>query len=175
MRHSILAGLLLASALMPTAASALPNHGALALDNVRIIEPEHDRVSAPRCVRVEGKRLTHIAKASAESCLRNARVVDLQGRYLMPGLIDMHAHLTLGPLEIKRERGRATMQALADDDIAQHNGRRLVAFGVTTLRNPGGDLAGTGCGCRQRRQRRQLAAGTKPLAFFAQLAIRPTL
>ena len=141
MRHSTLAGLLLASALMPTAASTLPNQGALALDNVRIIEPEHDRVSAPRCVRVEGKRLTRIAKASAKSCLRNARVVDLQGRYLMPGLIDMHAHLTLGPLEIKRERGRATMQALADDDIAQHNARRLVAFGVTTLRNPGGDLA----------------------------------
>jgi imidazolonepropionase-like amidohydrolase len=153
MRHSTLAGLLLASALMPTAASALPNQDALALDNVRIVEPEHDRVSAPRCVRVEGERLTRIARAGAKACLRNARVVDLQGRYLMPGLIDMHAHLTLGPLEIKRERGKATMQALADDGIAEHNAKRLVAFGVTTLRNPGGDLPAAA------RYKARLAAG----------------
>src|SRR5690606_997168 len=41
---------------------------------------------------------------------------------------------------IKRERGRAVMQALPDDDIAEHNAKRLVAFGITTVRNPGGDL-----------------------------------
>ncbi|MEG3193924.1 hypothetical protein SNE32_17015, partial [Lysobacter sp. D1-1-M9] len=27
-----------------------------------------------------------------------------------------------------------------DDEIAEHNARRLVAFGVTTVRNPAGDL-----------------------------------
>ncbi|OGT59498.1 MAG: hypothetical protein A3E01_01580 [Gammaproteobacteria bacterium RIFCSPHIGHO2_12_FULL_63_22] len=131
---------LLLAAFLPALANAQPTEGALALNNVHIVEAEHNRVSAPRCVRMEGKRLTRIAKAGDKACLRNARAVDLQGRYVMPGLIDMHAHLTLGPLEIKRERGRATMQALADDGIAEHNAKRLVAFGVTTLRNPGGDL-----------------------------------
>lgn len=130
----------LAGALLPALASARPTEEVLALDKVRLVEAEYNRVSTPRCVRVEGKHIAYIAAAGDEACLRGARALDLHGRYLMPGLIDMHAHLTLGPLEIKRERGRAVMQALADDGIAEHNARRLVAFGVTTLRNPGGDL-----------------------------------
>src|SRR5690606_25322586 len=89
---------------------------------------------------VQDTRITAVTDAGDPACLRSARVADQRGRYLMPGLIDMHAHLTLGPMEIRRERGRAVMQALPDDDIAGHNARRLVAFGVTTIRNPGGDL-----------------------------------
>ncbi|AKC86583.1 amidohydrolase family protein [Pseudoxanthomonas suwonensis] len=140
MRRPILATLLFSSTLLAAPADARPAGNALALDNVHIIEAEHEHVTAPKCVRVEGRRLVRVANAGDKACLRDARLIDLHGRYLMPGLIDMHAHLTLGPMEIKRERGRMVMQAQADDDIAIHNARRLVAFGVTTLRNPGGDL-----------------------------------
>ncbi len=126
--------------LAPALAAAQPGNGTLALDNVRIIEAEHNRASTPRCVRVEGQRIARIAAAGDDACRRDAHTLDLQQRYLMPGLIDMHAHLTLGPMETRRERGRMVMQALPDDDIAEHNSRRLVAFGVTTVRNPGGDL-----------------------------------
>ncbi len=144
MRSSTPASLLLPAALVcalaPVLANAQPTDGVLALDNVQIVEAEHNRVTTGRCVRLEGTRIAAITAAGESACLRGARAVDLQGRYLMPGLVDMHAHLTLGPLEIKRERGRAVMQALPDDDIAEHNAKRLVAFGVTTLRNPGGDL-----------------------------------
>lgn len=122
-------------------ASAMAQPGALALDNLHIVEAEHNRVTPRRCVRIEGGHLTRIDSAGSRACRRKAQVIDMQGRYLLPGLIDMHAHLSLGPVEVKRERGRAVIQALADDDIAEHNATRLVAFGVTTLRNPGGDLA----------------------------------
>ncbi|MFT4247328.1 MAG: amidohydrolase family protein [Pseudomonas sp.] len=144
MRCFDLARLLLPSALacapMPALASVQPADAVLALDKVHVVEAERNRASAPRCVRLEGRRIARIAAAGDAGCLRGARVVDLHGRYLMPGLIDMHAHLTLGPLEIKRGQDGAVMQALADDGIAEHNARRLVAFGVTTVRNPGGDL-----------------------------------
>ncbi len=143
MRPSTLASLLLPAALYAPAlvlAGAPSVDGALALDNVHIVEAEDNRVSPRRCVRVEGAGITTITAAGEPACLRGARAIDLEGRYLVPGLIDMHAHLTLGPMEIKRERGRAVMQALPDDEIAEHNARRLVAFGVTTIRNPGGDL-----------------------------------
>lgn len=143
MKRSTIASLLLPAALCtpaPVLADAPPIDNALALDNVHIVEAEHNGISAPRCVRVEGDRIANITAAGNPACLRGARAIDLEGRYLMPGLIDMHAHLTLGPMEIKRERGRAVMQALPDDDIAEHNAKRLVAFGVTTVRNPGGDL-----------------------------------
>lgn len=140
MQRRPLARLLFASALLPAVADARPAPDALALDDVHIVEAEDNRITAPRCVRIEGGRVVRIAEVGGAACRRDARVVDLHGRYLMPGLIDMHAHLTLGPLEIKRERGRAVMQAHADDGIADHNANRLVAFGVTTVRNPGGDL-----------------------------------
>src|SRR5690606_30973488 len=112
---------------------------------------------------VQDTRITAVTDAGDPACLRSARVADQRGRYLMPGLIDMHAHLTLGPMEIRRERGRAVMQALPDDDIAGHNAERLVAFGVTTIRNPGGDLPAAA------RYKAQLAAGelVGPEAFNA--------
>src|SRR5690606_15025924 len=143
MRCSRLASLLLPASLCvlaPALAAPRATADALALDNVHIVEAEHNRVSGRRCVRVQDTRITAVTDAGDPACLRSARVADQRGRYLMPGLIDMHAHLTLGPMEIRRERGRAVMQALPDDDIAGHNARRLVAFGVTTIRNPGGDL-----------------------------------
>ncbi len=122
-------------------ALAQPAPSAWSLDNVRVIDTEQGRASAPRCLRIEGHLIAAITDAGAADCHRDSQVQDLAGRYVMPGLIDMHAHLTLGPLEIQRVRGEASMVALPDDAIARHNAQRLVAFGVTTIRNPGGDLA----------------------------------
>jgi len=91
-------------------------------------------------VRIEGDHITSISRPGSRRCSRDAQVHDLGGRYLLPGLIDMHAHHTLGPLEIRRQSEGPVMIALPDDEIAEHNARHLVAFGVTTIRNPGGDL-----------------------------------
>ncbi len=156
--------LLLFAASMPDIALAgKANSAALALDNVRVVDADRDRVSAARCVRIEGSLVVRIARSGARACRRDATVIDLGGRFLLPGLIDMHAHLTLGPLEFKRERGKAVMVADADDDIAAHNARRLVGFGVTTIRNPGGDLAAAA------RYKARLAAGelTGPQSYDA--------
>lgn len=157
MQRANLAGPLLwstlAISLAPGLALASPTAEALALDNAHLVDAENNRAGSLSCVRVEGRRITLVDKAGKKACLRGAHAVDLQGRYLMPGLIDMHAHLTLGPMEIKRERGRVVMQAQPDDGIAQHNANRLVAFGVTTIRNPGGDLEAAA------RYKRRLADG----------------
>jgi imidazolonepropionase-like amidohydrolase len=137
----------------PAAVAAEPPSAALALDSVRLVDAERNRVGARRCVRIEGDRIARIDRAGHPRCRRDAHVHDLAGRYLVPGLIDMHAHLTLGPLEIRHEGGEVALVAEADDEIAAHNARRLVAFGVTTIRNPGGDLAAAG------RYRARRAAG----------------
>ena len=113
----------------------------LVLNDVRIVDTAGSQVTTARCVRIENGRIVAVTQAGDRDCRRDARVLELAGRYVVPGLIDMHAHLTLGPLEIRRERGMMTMVAEASDAIADHNARRLVAFGVTTIRNPGGDLA----------------------------------
>lgn len=60
-----------------------------------------------------------------------ARVVDISGRYLLPGFIDMHAHVTFlrHPSDDEANAGydRATSELVL---------RELLAFGVTTVRNP---------------------------------------
>ena len=63
---------------------------------------------------------------------------DMQGAYALPGLIDTHAHITLGTLAVAMENGAPILQARSEGEIIAHNARMLVSFGVTTIRNPGG-------------------------------------
>lgn len=159
-----LAGLLAPVCVAPAQASPPPPPPpALALDQVRIVDVEQGRSGEPRCVRIERDRIVRIAAAGSRTCRRGAEAVDLAGGYLMPGLIDMHAHLTLGPLEVRREGDAIVMRAEPDDAIADHNAARLVGFGVTTIRNPGGDLAAAA----RYRARRAAAAITGPESFDA--------
>lgn len=134
---SLLAGLLGCG----PAPAADPPGKALALDRVRIVDTALGTRGGPACVRIERGRIARIARAGQRACRRGAEVLDLDGRSLLPGLVDMHAHLTLGPLEARREGAAVVMEALPDDAIADHNAARLVGFGITAIRNPAGDLA----------------------------------
>ncbi len=60
-----------------------------------------------------------------------AEVIDVQGKWAIPGLIDMHAHATVLPVDsqlvvIEKYDEAASFEAL----------KTLLAFGVTTIRNP---------------------------------------
>lgn len=63
---------------------------------------------------------------------------DMSGAYALPGLIDTHAHVTLGTIGVAMENGAPVLRAYSEDEIVAHNARLLVSFGVTTIRNPGG-------------------------------------
>ena len=58
--------------------------------------------------------------------LTNGRVLNLTGKYIMPGLFDMHAH-------VAGVRKNSYDQATSEDML-----RMLLNYGVTTVRNPGG-------------------------------------
>ena len=59
----------------------------------------------------------------------------------MSGLIDAHGHITSGPHKIEILDGTPAVTIESNDDITQFNARIALAFGVTTVRNPGGDPA----------------------------------
>ncbi len=63
---------------------------------------------------------------------------DMTGAYALPGLIDTHAHVTLGRLTVRMENGAPVIESKSEDEITAHNARMLLGFGVTTIRNPGG-------------------------------------
>ena len=58
--------------------------------------------------------------------LTNGRVLNLTGKYIMPGLFDMHAH-------VAGVRKNSYDQATSEEML-----RMLLNYGVTTVRNPGG-------------------------------------
>lgn len=63
-----------------------------------------------------------------------SRVLDLPGRFVVPGFVDLHAHVLLHPWG---EDGRIAPRA--DRDATLRALRMMLAHGVTTLRDPGSE------------------------------------
>jgi imidazolonepropionase-like amidohydrolase len=63
---------------------------------------------------------------------------DMAGLYALPGLIDAHAHLVAGPYVIRTANGAVTLDIAAADKYSRFNAAIALAFGITTVRNPGG-------------------------------------
>lgn len=77
-------------------------------------------------------RDTRIVAGPASS---SAEIVDLSGHTCLPGLIDLHAHLTINPetltaLDMNRSSAARTLDALRNAQI-------MLGAGFTTLRSPG--------------------------------------
>jgi imidazolonepropionase-like amidohydrolase len=86
-------------------------------------------------VLVENGRITRIGSGSGPAGPRDARVIDCQGRILMPGLIDAHVHLAIIELDELAE------SALPPAVLAARISREIEATldaGFTTVRDAGG-------------------------------------
>lgn len=71
-----------------------------------------------------------------EGTPRDARVIDLDGRFLMPGLIDCHTHLTIGTAPALAE-GEQALHAGVVGHIVAANLRDALRMGITTVREMG--------------------------------------
>ncbi len=70
-----------------------------ALTNVRVVDPTDGSITAPRTVIVADGRIVTVGPASTTAIPEGASVVDGAGRWLTPGLIDMHVHMRAGEAE----------------------------------------------------------------------------
>lgn len=71
----------------------------------------------------------------------NSRVLDLTGRYLLPGFIEMHGHLAIAAWTIDTTGGKMTLRFPYDEAATRELTRMQLAFGITTVRNPAGPTA----------------------------------
>ena len=95
-------------------------HGMVALTNARIITMRGDEVIERGQVLIEDNRIKAIgARVDIPS---NARRIDMAGKTIMPGLVDVHAHMGYNTLDIVPER--------------QWPYYANLAFGVTTTHDP---------------------------------------
>jgi imidazolonepropionase-like amidohydrolase len=91
----------------------------LAITGVTVIDGTGAPARADMTIVIRGDRIASIAPRAAAAIPAGARIVDGRGRFAVPGLWDMHVHLS-------KTRGHAL--AL------------FVAHGVTSVRDMGGDL-----------------------------------
>lgn len=111
-------------------AQARPAAPAIALTRVTVVDPVSDTLLRDATIVVEGERIVAVGARRAVAIPRGATVIDATGKYVIPGLWDMHSHMA---------------QPLAPGvDLKANAGYFLplfIAYGVTTVRDMAGDLS----------------------------------
>lgn len=102
----------------PTAVPA----GFLALVGGRVLTMRGDEILEDATVLVEGDRIRQVGPRAEVEIPEGARVVDVSGRTVMPGLVDVHAHGAQG-----------TSGIIPQQNWISHS---ELSFGVTTIHDP---------------------------------------
>lgn len=82
--------------------------------------------------------ITAVGGAGEVAIPRGARVLDLAGRYLLPGFVEMHGHLAIAVWEVDTTGGTRRLRYPYDEVATRELTRTQLAFGITTVRNPAG-------------------------------------
>src|SRR5919204_4881800 len=107
----------------------------LVLRNARLIDGHYAGVQERVTVTITGET---IATISADgSAPGEARVIDLEGRTLLPGLIDAHNHVAAGPPPAKTLRGEEPLPPELRYFALANGARAMLAAGITTVRDVG--------------------------------------
>jgi imidazolonepropionase-like amidohydrolase len=119
------------------ASAAATNAPVTAIKAGRLVDVVAGRVHNDQLVLVQGGRITAVGPAGATPVPAGARVIDLSGHTVLPGLIDTHTHVTSDPTTPPYYHYGISLprQAL----IGVRFARDTLLSGVTTIRNVGAD------------------------------------
>jgi imidazolonepropionase-like amidohydrolase len=124
MHRFLTAAALLVLSAQPVAAK---NNAELLLRHATLVDVEHARTVGDQAVAIRGGQIVAVGEDAAVAAHWHARSsLDARGRYLIPGLWDMHVHFGGGP------------------DLVEENQALLplyIANGITTVRDCSGDLS----------------------------------
>ncbi|MFP4209142.1 MAG: amidohydrolase family protein [Wenzhouxiangella sp.] len=138
LRLSTLIFLLVFAGLLPTAAAA-DAAGSVLFQDVRVFDGTSSALTEPLSVLVQDNRIAAIG--SELDVPANARVIEGQGRTLMPGLIDVHVHLTFSALSMPRLLSPDLTPELAEAAAAEQ-AEAMLLRGFTSVRDMGGPVFG---------------------------------
>jgi len=99
----------------------------LALINARIITMEGDQVINKGVIIIENNRIKTIGEAGQIAVPKGSKTIDLAGKTILPGIVDVHWHGGMANNEIIPRQSWVNLASLA--------------FGVTTLHDPSNDTS----------------------------------
>jgi imidazolonepropionase-like amidohydrolase len=110
--------------------------------NGTLIDGSGSTASDNEAVVIQGNRITSVGSIPAGLTLEDkesVRVIDASGRWIMPGLIDGHCHLSFGqPAMPGVSVARGTTSAEFTTLRAARNAQTILRSGVTSVSIPGG-------------------------------------
>lgn len=105
-----------------------------AIEHITVIDGTGTQPQPDMTVAVENGRITYVGPTAKQGPFVGSRTIDGRNRFLLPGLIDTHAHVTyldwVGPTDAST--------AVYNERVSRATLELLLAFGITTVRNPGG-------------------------------------
>jgi len=96
--------------------------GLVALKGARIITMKGEQVIEEGTILLENNKIKAIGKVDEVSIPENAKVLEVTGKTIMPGMVDVHAHLRTSPDGVSPQQDWSYMANLS--------------FGVTTSHDP---------------------------------------
>ncbi|NDY94897.1 metal-dependent hydrolase family protein [Wenzhouxiangella limi] len=129
--------LLLVFSLLGTAFAGGEEPNSILFQDVRVFDGTATELTEPTRVLVEGNRIAAIGGDLATPS--GARVIKGQGRTLMPGLIDVHVHLTFSALSMPRLLSPDLTPELAETAAAEQ-AEAMLLRGFTSVRDMGGPI-----------------------------------
>jgi imidazolonepropionase-like amidohydrolase len=111
--------------------------------NVRVFDGRSDRLSQPTDVLVRGNLIAAIRPGQQPS--PGATVIEGRGRTLMPGLIDVHVHLTFSSMPMMRMLRPDLTPEIAEQEAAR-TAEAMLLRGFTAVRDAGGPVFGLKAG-----------------------------
>ena len=94
--------------------------GTIAFTNARVITMEGDQVLEKATVIVVDNKISEIGEAGT-TIPKGAKVVDLNGKTIMPGLVDVHAHMHYNTLDVNPDQQWPYIANLAYGVTAAHD------------------------------------------------------
>lgn len=132
--HTALAALATISGAAVTAQEAMPPAlPVTALVGGTVIDVDTGRQTPNATVLVQGERILQVGPASSITVPAGARVLPMAGKYLIPGLMNMHVHFGL---KLPGAEGNELLNETDAEEALRmaDNARRSLLAGVTTVR-----------------------------------------
>ena len=114
---------------MPNQRLAQNNAGIIILENATVIDGTGDLPKPNTTIVINGSRIADLsnnATVNPDLPFADKIVINLTGKYIIPGLFDMHAH-------VGNVLKNSYNQSESEDMLSM-----LLAYGITTIRNTGG-------------------------------------